>query len=60
MKVKEFKFHRENEKVEKWNSSEGKGLSAVAVPRILRGPRGIRHVHPVELRCPKRIGHRSA
>lgn len=35
MKEKEFEFHRENEKVEKWHRSKGNGLSAVAAPRLL-------------------------
>lgn len=40
--------------------SKGNGLNAEAVPGLLlRGSRGMRHVHPEELRCPKRIGHRS-
>lgn len=60
MKEEEFEFHRENEKVEKWNRSKRNGLNAIALPRLLlRGSGGTRRVNPEELRCPKRIGHRS-
>lgn len=55
MKEKEFKFHQENEKMEKWNWSKRNGLNAATVPRILlTGSRGIRDIHLEELKCPER------